>query len=284
MNEESLPVDVNELGELQASELMCPGVYYITVLPNSAVLPTEYYLVLDSAPISKEAREYGYPLQNGCGLVFSISQEDAGDKVIQYEVYRYRLSHNLPLPEGETLHTCAVYGAELHPSYFGMLPVPLLTPWGYTTRSRTLANGVYWLETDQCAETLAVSFPIWSGDLSETALHYAHQCEYDVEHNINQTLGYQFFPKKAICVAVFELLQTRSEWLMTQKIDLPALMKTIWKNCPEYALYYNASEQRGENDALGMLCQVLGLETELTGSEEHMIVLNPDAGTDFWKW
>ncbi len=284
MDEESLPVDVSELGELVFAEQICPGVYYFVVQPNERVSAEEYYLLLDDAPLSKDAFRYGVPLQTGQGLVVSISRENAGGKVIDYEIKRYEIAHNILLAEGETLHECAIYGAELNPEYFGELPVPFLTPWGYTTRHRSLANGIYWLETDQGAETLAVSFPIWEADLSKTALRYARQCIFDKAQGIKKTLGYQFFPKNAICVAVFELLQTRSEWLNENKVNLPALMNAIWGNCPEYALRYNANEQRGVNDVMGILFQSLGLETELTGSAENMISMNPNAGADFWRW
>ena len=125
-----LPVDVSELGELCSSELECLGVYHLAVKPETdySLFPTEYYLVLDSAPISKEARGYGTPLENGQGLIFPLEQEGSGAKIIEYEIFRYRVTHRLPLPEGETLHGCAVYAAELYPEYFGMLPVPALTP------------------------------------------------------------------------------------------------------------------------------------------------------------
>ena len=59
MSEEiDLPVDVSELGELQRVELECPGVYYLAVKleTDRCPFPMEYYLVLDGAPISKEAK------------------------------------------------------------------------------------------------------------------------------------------------------------------------------------------------------------------------------------
>ena len=127
---EKLPVDVSELGELLSAEMECPGVYYLAVRPEGdyGLFPMEYYLVLGDAPISKEAKRYGTPLENDQGLVFSLEQDGSGAKIIEYEIYKYRFAHNLPLPEGESLHGCAVYAAELYPEYFGMLPVPTLTP------------------------------------------------------------------------------------------------------------------------------------------------------------
>ena len=59
-DEVDLPIDVSELGELQRVELECPGVYYLTVKPETDYCPfsMEYYLVLDGASISKEAKKY----------------------------------------------------------------------------------------------------------------------------------------------------------------------------------------------------------------------------------
>ena len=66
MSEEiDLPVDVSELGELQRVELECPDVYYLAVKleTDCCPFPMEYYLVLDGAPISKEAK--GYDTEHG---------------------------------------------------------------------------------------------------------------------------------------------------------------------------------------------------------------------------
>ena len=101
-----LPVDVSELDELCSAELECPGVYYLAVKPETdhCPFPTEYYLVLDGVLISKDAKKYGTPLENGRGLVFSLEQEGSGAKIIEYEIFRYRVLHHLPLPGNETLY------------------------------------------------------------------------------------------------------------------------------------------------------------------------------------
>ena len=46
-NKDDLPVDVSELGELQAVEQECPGVYYFAVKSEDSLdlFPSEYYLV-----------------------------------------------------------------------------------------------------------------------------------------------------------------------------------------------------------------------------------------------
>ena len=228
----------------------------------------EYYLVLDSAHISKEAKKYGTPLENGQGLVFSLEQEGSGAKIIEYEIFKYRVLHHLPLPGNETLHGCAIYAAELYPEYFGMLPVPALTPWGYTTRHCALASGIYWVETDQCEEVLAVSHPVWAADLSGSVLRHAHQTDYDTEHGINRTLGYKFFSKRVSCVVIFELLQYHSEWLTDGRVDMSALMNAILEYWPEYAVTFNAHEQAGLNDGAGLFVRSMGIEVGLKSSAE----------------
>ena len=176
-NKDDLPVDVSELGELQAVEQECPGVYYLAVKSEDSLdlFSREYYLVMENAPISKEARSNGKPFQNDQCLLFALGEDNSGDKIVEYEIYRYRVAHHLALPEGESLHGHAIYGAEIYPEYFGMLPVPALTPWGYTTRYHVLDSGIYWIETDQCEEVLAVAYPVWVGDLSESVLRHVRQ-------------------------------------------------------------------------------------------------------------
>ena len=286
MDSEFFDMLAHELGEISSWKEECPGVYYLSILPESeeVLFCAEYYLVLDKAPISKEARRYGIPLENGQGLVFSLEREGSGAKIIEYEVFKYRVLHRLPLPGNETLHGCAVYAAELYPEYFGMLPVPALTPWGYTTRHRVLASGIYWIETDQCVEVLAVSHPAWAADLSDSVLCHAHQTDYDTEHGIDRTFGYQFFTKKVSCIVIFELLQYHSEWLSNGQVYLPALMNAILEYWPEYAVTFNAHEQAGLNDGAGLFLRAMGIEVELSGSVERMISLTEGAGTDFLRW
>ena len=90
---ENLPVDVSGLGELFSAELECPGVYHLAVKSerNHNLFPTEYYLVLGKAPIPKEVRRYGTRLENGQGLIFSLEQEGSGAKIIEYEIFKYRV-------------------------------------------------------------------------------------------------------------------------------------------------------------------------------------------------
>ena len=90
---ENIPVDASELGELYSEELECPGVYHLAVKSKAdrSLCPTEYYLVLGKAPIPKEVRRYGTRLENGQGLIFSLEQEGSGAKIIEYEIFKYRV-------------------------------------------------------------------------------------------------------------------------------------------------------------------------------------------------
>ena len=84
MCDDNIPIDVSELGELLLAEEIIPAVYYLAVEPDGTAPLEEYYLLLDGAPLSKEALRYGVPLRNGQGLVVALSPEDAGSKVIQW--------------------------------------------------------------------------------------------------------------------------------------------------------------------------------------------------------
>ena len=67
MDSEFLDMLANELGEISHWKEECPGVYYLSILPESerTLLCAEYYLVLDNAPISNEARGYHFAPHKG---------------------------------------------------------------------------------------------------------------------------------------------------------------------------------------------------------------------------
>lgn len=280
-----LPIDTEELGILLSFELECPGVYYIMVeSKESKPLAKEYHLVLKDAPISIAARQYGAPPQSGEALVFPLDKENSGAKIVEYEICKYLLKQKHPLPNGWDIRSRAVYAAEIHPEYFGMLPVPSMTPWGQTLRNLILSNGIYWLETDQCKEVLAVCYPVWTSAFSAAVMLEADQLGYDINHGIDKTMGYLFFSKEASCIAIFELLRTHPEWISTGKIYQSALMNAIWEFHPEYALAYNTQEMVGLNDSLGLLLRMFGVNAELIGSVDRTIRLTVDAGVDFIGW
>ena len=287
MNEELLSALRYELGEVTGWEELCPGVYSLTVQPDSdSVSPcSEYYLVLPGAPISREALALGRVLDGIPGLLYAIDPPDEGGwTAILYELCKNQSRHGSPPLEGWSLSDAAMEGMELCPSYFGSFPVPPYTPWGWTLRYKALDNGVYWLETSQRKTALAVCHPIWSTEFSEVVAQagkkLAHSKADDVE------LSYLFFEERASCTAIFELLKVRPEWLETGLIRRPELMNAIWKYAPMYATAYNAQEQAGLHDGLGILLKMMGEDSEPQGSPEHMISLVPDTGTEFigfWK-
>ena len=164
MGNELLALLVYELGEIYLCEEQCPGVYYLSILPTMGK-GGEYYAVLKDAPISQEARAMGRQLEGGPVLVYPLEGEDGAWAAVDYEVLRYRTQHSLPLPEGKSLRAAALYGMEQCPDYFGTYPIPPMTPWGYTLRHRPLDNRIYWMETDQCVEVLAVCHPVWVSEL-----------------------------------------------------------------------------------------------------------------------
>ena len=280
MDNDLLDLLAYELGEIHRWEEECPGVYYFAVLPDTANAE-EYYIVLEDALISQEVRAMGRPLQSAPVLTYRLDSEDGAYTAVKYEVLKYLTLHGLPLPEDSSLLDAALFGAERCPNYFGAYPVPLCTPWGRTLRHRPLDNGVYWIETEQCVEVLAVCYPVWDGELSEGLLEIGRKLEAEGD------MGYLYFLREAACVAVWELLRTRSELIDAGLIRKPELMNAIWRYQPGYALGYNAQEQAGLHDALGLLLYALGVEDrELEGSPEYMIAMDPETGTDFigfWK-
>ena len=275
MSDELLDLLTGELGEIAHWEEECPGVYYLSILPTIEA-GGEYYAILEDAPMSQEIRAMGRGLDSAPVLVYQIGVEDVSWAAVDYEILRYKTMQGLSLPEGKSLRDAALYGAELCPNYFGAYPVPFLTPWGYTLRHRPLDNGIYWIETEQCVEVLAVCYPVWDGDLSKGIQEVGHRLDHEGER------GYLYFLKESACAAVWELLWIRPALVSTGLIRKPELMNAIWKYQPGYAMGYNAQEQAGLHDVLGLLLYALGAEDrELKGSPEGMISITPDVGTNF---
>lgn len=269
------PFDLEpELGEVCDSEELCPGVHYLRAEGG------EYYAVAKDAPmVSNTTKTYGRPSQT-CPdlLLYPLDRPDGGWMTVRYEVCKYLLRRGLPLPEGVTLRDAALFGAECHPEYFGMFPAPVSTPFGETLRYLRLANGIYWLETDRCLEGLAVSSPIWDGELSEAAWRAA--LGFSGGENPPR---YLFFSEKGSCIPIFELMKTRPDWERSGIIDSAALMNAIWQDFPAYAFAYNTMEQAGQNDLPGTVLNSLGGELETSRRPERTIRLTPGAGTDFLR-
>ena len=266
----------NELGPIVEKEWICPGVYLLSARNDDELLSRDYFAVMEKSVIPQEARSYGKKIS---GLwLFPMTGDNENYKIIQYEVAKYRAQNNLPLDE--PLRATAFFAAQSFPEYFGAFPVPLHTPRGVTIRHWVLDNGIYWLKTDQCEELLAVSYPVWSTELSDLTANLGEQTEYDKAHDIEETLGYIFFPARVSCIPLRELLRVRPAWAGTV-IDKPALMNAIWNAAPEYAYLMNWREQSGKNDLFSALLAEAGVEVEPNISMDNMIPLFPDAGMDF---
>lgn len=266
----------NKIGLIQEEDELCPGVYHLVAKNDDELLSRDYYAVMEKSIIPLEARSYGKKIS---GLwLFPMTGDSEEYKIIQYEVAKYRTQNNLPVDE--PLRSTAFFAAQSFPEYFGTFPVPLHTPRGCTVRHLILNNGIYWLETDQCEEVLAVCYPVWSTELSDLTVRLGEHAEYDKAHDIEETLDYIFFPAKVSCIPLRELLRVRPAWAGTL-IDKAALMNAIWSAAPEYVYLMNWQEQSGKNDLFSSLLAEAGVAVEPNITMDNMIPLFPDAGKNF---
>ena len=223
-----LPIDLTGLGKLYTARQECPGVYYVSIIWNSERYATEYYLATKETPISEQVRQMGMPFQNV--LLFSL--EEACGRLARYEVCKYKVRHHLPLRDWESLYADAVCGAADNPEYYGMLPVPTLTPWGRTLRNRVLANGIFRLETEEQDDVLAMSHPLWNSELTYAAINYGCFTDADFRQGTEQSMACLFFSKRTSCVPLYELRKGRWNWDGLPQLDV--LLEEIRTNCPDY--------------------------------------------------
>lgn len=275
----------DDVGNVVMVELQCPGAYYVAVERIGSQFADEFYIVETSATaISDETKSYGKPLLHHPELLlFEIDKHGSGSTLVKYEAARYRVANHMPPLDEDTLLTIAVYGAEDYPEYFGSYAPPSLTPRGMVIRYKTLTNGVFLIETDQCEKMLAVCYPVWHSNFSSYVLNLSEQTEYDKAHGIDNTLGYLFFSYDAMCLAIFEMLKEKPEIVKSGFVDAAALHNAIWKNYADYAVAYNKAEQIGLHDVIGMLLGLTGAEIEPSGSINEMMKIMLDAGTDYLR-
>lgn len=282
---QSLPFDLRdcraELGLIKSAVFKCPGIYLLHMFnAEGRYAGLDVYVVMDSASIPAEARDYGQTVPSHPELLFYPDEgEDFAYKIIEYEIIKFYIKYGIPVKESEDLHTRSLFGMEVCPDYFGALPAPSVTPWGYTTRYKTLIPGAFWVETDQCKSALAMS-QVMRDDISEEILSLAVLTPFDQEHGIDETMGYYFFREKDMCLAIFELMlfNCNCKWDLINKA---ALMNAIWADFPKYAIAYNRREQEGLNDGFGMAMQMIDPDYELQGDIKNMITITPGAGIDF---
>ncbi len=275
--EDYLPDLEEETGPIKNVKEWAPGVYYIET-GQEETFWKEFFAVLDGAPIAAKVRNYGKKMD---GLrLFALDDNTGGWRIVQYEISKYRANHKRkPVPE-EIFHDLSLHAIEVHPEYFGTFPVPYHTPDGYTLRHRTLANGIYWLETSTYKELLAVCFPIWNAELSAAALTLAKVTAQDRTAGISRTMSYLFFAKEFSCVPVYELMETRKEWDGTV-IHRPALMNALWEYAPKYTRGLNGGEGHALDARTRQILEAADLEILPQPAASELIGMFPDVGTDF---
>jgi len=278
---ENLPLDLGELGTVIEAKAVMPGVYD-AVLEQKSGLNIDAFLVLKTAAdISESAKKYGQPVADEPGLlIYTESGEKNPRYIIGYELFRYKILHKLPLPEDDTIRGIAACGAEMYPDYFGNYPVPMWTPWGCTTRHKVIANGLFWLETEQCQRGLAVAAPQYD-DLSDGAQGLAEKFSGDFAVLESKEPPYLFFRDVDSSVPLFELLSEISPNKLTSPVNIAALMNAIYRYHPEYAAMQNMAEQSGQNDGFGGLLNSLGFPAERHISADRFVKMSPQTGTEF---
>lgn len=266
-----------ELGEIISLEERSPGVYHIGADQGELFLQ-EYFAVLDTAPVAAKVRNYGKKMD---GLrLFAQADDSSGWRIVQYEVSKYNIAvQRKPVPEA-AFRDASLHAVELHPEYFGMFPVPFHTPQGCTLYHRTLANGIYWLETSMCKELLAVCHPIWNAELSFAARMLCEEPVKLIAALQENAADYMFFSKEASSIPIFELMKLRGEWEGTV-IDCHALMNAIWECLPQYALHVNGERNPEFESAIAALMPEIGPNALPEPHGDRMVYMYPEAGTEF---
>lgn len=279
---ENLPLDLGALGTVTEAELIMPGVYDAVLEFSETGLAVEAFIVLNNAEeISAAAKRYGKTDPDHPDLLVYSENETGNTRyIIGYELFRYKILHHLPLPEGETIRGIAAAGAEMYPEYFGSYPVPFHTPWGCTTRHKIIASGLYWLETEQCQRGLAIACPKYD-DLSDGARGLAELFHGGSSQADMEMPGYLFFKEANSSVPLFELVFAIPKEQLCCEVNRAALMNTVYQHFPEYAAQHNLAEQTGLNDGLGQFLHTQGINVELKSDPERLISLTAEAGTQY---
>ncbi len=267
------PYDVeNELGRVLRAEQMCPGVYDVAVTQEGSRVPREIFLVCrDAAAISGTVKARGVPLRDHPELLtYDPEEPETGKFLVQYEAARYQRLHHIPLPEDTSLENICTFGREFDPEYFGAYQAPVVTPWGAAARYQAVDNGVYWIETEDCRETLAVSYPLYE-ELTFPVIGLSRAMGPDVSWGRGSAKRWRFFEKQDMCLPVFELMETRPHWADSGKVDRAALMNAILTTHGAYAAAYNAEEEQWLEDR----------RREGRAAIDRRIVPAPSAGTEY---
>ena len=202
-------------GKIRSVEKLCPGIFRILTVPiplDQFICSDLFVVMADSPAIPLTAKAYGIPLESSPEVLVVYCNADYFDKsrwVMTYEIDKYLVDHNFPLPDGESLLEVRVRGMEVCPEYFGEFPIPTETPWGAPLQHDRL-------ETVK----IAVLNP------------------YDRENGIDKTCGFRFFKYEQSCLPLFQLLNCAQQpW--SDRINTAALQNAVLyareynKNCIE---------------------------------------------------
>ncbi len=219
------------IGSISEITEECPGCYHASISCDSSSFAKEFYIVdICSSAISSAAKSYGKSVPGAPEWLLYPYTDESGWHVVQYEITRHKA--RLGLESLEELRGLAVCSRELYPEYFGVYPVPRVCPWGNVLRNKELAEGVYWLETDEFKEVLFVD-ALNIDDLSSYTRGLAEKEDGSIP------TGGMYFSKQNACVPLFELY-----WqLKPDTVDKAALMNAIIRSHSVYALKNNIREQ-----------------------------------------
>ena len=197
-------------GTLRSAEECCPGVYYLTTDSGSQFYVNEFYAVpkdYSGDIISKETLAYGTE-SNGF-LLFELGAEGSGAKLVNYEIQRYKVKMGMALNATESLYCTALYAMTQYPEYFGGVLPPRYTPCGLTVRVKTVSNGIYFVETDQCKWLLALNYCIWATELYADLTALGTFCTQDLQSGEEAT-RYLFFSQETFPVFILLITARRT--------------------------------------------------------------------------
>ena len=97
--------------------MVCPGVYYVSPLGENAPFAVEYYIAeKDTKCLSDEVKKDGNVLSEHPELLaYRLDEPESVAAIIKYECQKYRISHDLPLPDKDDILTTVVFGRENYP-------------------------------------------------------------------------------------------------------------------------------------------------------------------------
>lgn len=260
-------------GGTHCLEVEAPGVWFVTVSGRGGI-GEEFYLVqAGSGSISDEAKTYGTPMKGAPDLLkYAVDEVDSGYQIVRYEIAMYQHRQAGTPKTLRRLRDAAIFGAEIHPAYFGECPAPMDTPRGRTLRSRRIWTGIWCLETDSGERMVAFSVPLWKEELSPPAQSYAERLT-----GIEDDWGYLFFPWEASCIPLFEWTAVAPERKAIELLDYTALKNVL---CNKYTDYIKKI-----NEIAWLRKQLFAAcGCDMAECLDLPILCVPDAGFDFLKF